>query len=169
MVWFFHGFPMFSTSILVYSRGDQATPPRLPSLNFKDFPLSMSPETVAYYAYDLPEQCSAATVEQDLSSAAVCVPAASCGNSGVVVPGRPESLCLFFLHGFGPEESWFIWGKSSPPCLAQQFRLVKYDDLPIYPEKWGAKRLTIKQIWCFFFHCPGIWTYGVEHHIYMGG
>lgn len=102
-------FPMFPTSILVYSGGDQATPPRLPSLNFKDFPLSTSPETVAYYAYDLPEPCSAATVEEDLSSAAVCVPAASCGNSGVVVvPGRPESLCLFFLHGFGPEESGLI-------------------------------------------------------------
>ena len=134
MVGFFQCFP------LVYSRGDQATPPRLPGLNFKDFPLSMSPETVAYYAYDLPEQCSAATVEEDLSSAAVCVPAASCGNSGVVVvPVRPESLCLFFLHGFGPEESWLIIKGNHPhvwPNNSGKWNMMIYR---FTQKKWGGE------------------------------
>lgn len=45
-----------------------------------DFPLSLAPGTVAYYKYDIPEACTSTVEKDDLSSAGICVPSATCGD-----------------------------------------------------------------------------------------
>ena len=93
----------------IFQRGGPTTnQPLFVSQPLQDFPLSMSQETVAYYTYDLPEVCSAGTVEEDLSSAAVCVPTASCGNSGTDESWRVFSMFLDRKNGANSSTWRFI-------------------------------------------------------------